>query len=56
MLAVFLNHFHGGLKVSQIIEGIENPKYIYTHITRFIYKSSNHIIGIIPLPHEILPT
>ena len=54
MHAIFLDHLHGGLKISQVIEGIENPKNIYTHFTRFIYEGANHIIGIIPVPHQIL--
>ena len=44
------------LKISEIIDGIKHPKDINPHLGGFVHKQSRHIIRIVTISHQVLPS
>ncbi len=47
---------HRSLQIANIIHRIKDPEHIHTVLMRTLHKAGHHIIGVMPVPQQILST
>ena len=56
VLAGLLHRPDGGFQITQVIQGIKHPEYINAVLSRLGNKSLDHIVGIMAIAQQVLPT
>ena len=51
---VGLDPLHAGLKISEIVQGVENAEDIDPDFAGLVHKGPDHIVGIVPVADQIL--